>query len=142
MININATLIVQLINLLVLIYILNQIMYKPIRRIVAERAAKIKAGNDEAERLEQEAQATQQDYEQKLRQGRVEVRQRLGDLFQENELQAAAILEKAEAKAKDHSTAMQAEIQSQIAESRGQIKAEAAKVAQDLTRQLMGREVS
>ena len=32
MISINATLLVQIINLLVLIYILNQLMYKPLPR--------------------------------------------------------------------------------------------------------------
>lgn len=41
MINLNESLLIQIVNFLVLIWLLNMVLYKPIRRILAERREKI-----------------------------------------------------------------------------------------------------
>ncbi|MBW2324509.1 MAG: ATP synthase F0 subunit B [Deltaproteobacteria bacterium] len=56
MISINATLIVQIINFLVLIWILNRILFRPIFKIVEERKSVIQSSRAEIERLKSEAE--------------------------------------------------------------------------------------
>lgn len=41
MINLNASIVIQIINFLVLVWLMNMVVYKPIRRILAERREKI-----------------------------------------------------------------------------------------------------
>jgi|Deesub1362A_J573_1020465.scaffolds.fasta_scaffold04405_6 F-type H+-transporting ATPase subunit b len=142
MISINATLIVQIINLLVLILILNRLMYKPIKRIMAEREQKMKADQAEAERIRQEAAQNEQTYRSELMQGRAAIRQRLAELRQEADHQVRQILEQAQQEAKKHQAEMRARIEEEINQARKDIRAEAEKVALSLAHTLLGREVA
>lgn len=142
MISINATLIVQIINLLVLLFILNKIMYRPILRILDERAAKVDEGNAEAERITEQNQDAEHGYLHRLNEGRAQVRAKLHELRLEADKHSDEILQKAGAEAKERQAKMVAEVEAQMAESRTQIKAEAEHVALSMARQLLGREVS
>ncbi len=142
MISINATLFVQIINLLVLIYVLNRIMYRPIMKITEERAAKVNQGNAEAERIAEQTRDGEHDYLQRLNEGRAQVRAKLQELRQEVDHRSTEILQRAGAEAKERQAKLVTEIETQLAESRSQIKAEAENVARSMARQLLGREVS
>ncbi|MGD9124699.1 MAG: ATP synthase F0 subunit B [Desulfarculaceae bacterium] len=142
MISINATLIIQIINLLVLIFILHKIMYQPIRKIMARRKQEIEQGQAEVERLEQESQDRLQAYENGIRQGRSEVRQRLAELRLEAETQAKQVIAQAQEEAKEREAGINAEIEEQIQKARQEIRGQAQTVALSMARTLLGREVS
>ncbi|MEW5913921.1 MAG: hypothetical protein AB1814_15290 [Thermodesulfobacteriota bacterium] len=142
MISINATLLVQIINLLVLILILNRLMYRPLRRLMAERAASLEGGRDQARALRDQAAGEDNAYRQRLRQGRQAVRQRLDQVRRGAEEQARQVLEEAQEAARRQSEEVVAVIQKEMAAARGEIKGQAEQVSRQMASRVLGREVS
>ncbi|KMY68896.1 hypothetical protein AAU61_04795 [Desulfocarbo indianensis] len=142
MISINATLIVQIINLLVLIFILNRLMYRPIKKIVAERQAKVEAGLQQAAKMREANVEAEAVYRQERRKERARVREELEARHRETDAKVKGILLKAQEQAKSQQAAMLQNVEQQMQEARGDIKAEAEKVARSMARTVLGREVA
>ena len=66
MIELNATLIAQILNFLILVVILRLVAYKPVARLLQQRSDKIQGDLDKAESDRKEAEATLVQYRQKL----------------------------------------------------------------------------
>lgn len=66
MIELNATLIAQILNFLILVVILRLVAYKPVARILQQRSDKIQGDMDKAAHDREEAEATLVQYRQKL----------------------------------------------------------------------------
>jgi len=142
MISINATLIVQIINLLVLIFILNRLMYLPIKRIAAERQAKMEQGLKQAAEINGASQEAETAYRLERRQARGQVREQLEGQRRQADAKVKDILKEAQAQAKIQQAAMLQNVEQQMQEARGDIKAEAEKVARSMARSVLGREVA
>ena len=141
MININATLGVQIINMLILIPVLNRIMYQPIKKIAQERNQRVQEGLAEAHRLAQETEQERSDYERTLRRSRREVRERLSSLRQETAAKAMATVEKAQQEAKERQNQNLALIEREMEQARLEVRAQAELVAKSLAHSVLGREV-
>ncbi len=66
MIELNATLIAQILNFLILVVILRLVAYKPVARLLEQRSQKIQNDIDKAEADQKAAEATLIQYKQKL----------------------------------------------------------------------------
>lgn len=94
MIELNATLIAQILNFLILFVILRVVAYKPVARLLEQRSQKIQGDLDKAENDRKEAESTLVQYRQKLSDANVK---------------AQEIVEKAEKVARDeHDAAIEA----------------------------------
>jgi len=142
MISINATLLVQIINLLVLIFILNRLMYKPLAKMIAERETTLKGGIEEAKALKDKAVESKSTYQRQLGEGRQQVRERLELVRRKAEGEARQIIDQAQEKARGQADKMVAEIQAEMAQARGEIKAQAEAVATNMASRVLGREVT
>ena len=141
MISINATLIVQIINLLVLIWILNRLMYRPIKRIAAERQTKVDEGLKQAAEMRGASQEAEALYIQDRNKGRSQVRDQLDQRRRETDARVKEILKEAQEQAKSQQAKMLQNVEQQLQEARGDIKAEAEKVASSMAQTVLGREV-
>ena len=86
MIEINATIIAQILNFLILVVILRAVAYKPVVRLLQQRSDKIQNSIDKAEADQKAAEATLAQYRQKL---------------QDANIKAQEIVDKAEKVARD-----------------------------------------
>ncbi|MBW1710449.1 MAG: hypothetical protein JRG97_12065 [Deltaproteobacteria bacterium] len=102
MISINATLIVQIINFLVLIWILNRILFRPIFKIVEERKSVIQSSRAEIERLKSEAEERLQNYENQLSKARAATTAQKEAVRTEAANQAQEIMQAARMQAQEH----------------------------------------
>ena len=66
MINIDIVLLFQVVNFLVLLFLLNNLLYKPIRKVMSDRAAEISASKEKTLCVDREVQEKMAQYEQKL----------------------------------------------------------------------------
>jgi len=66
LIELNATLIAQILNFLILVIILRAVAYKPVARLLEQRSQKIQGDLDKAENDRKEAESTLVQYRQKL----------------------------------------------------------------------------
>ena len=62
MISINATLVLQVVHLLILVFILNRLMFQPILRLITERAAFIEKSRGEIIEFERETERLKNEY--------------------------------------------------------------------------------
>ena len=72
MVNINATLIAQILNFLVLVFVLAKFVYKPVLGIMEERKNKIASDLETAEMAKNDAEAVKAEYAAKLADARQE----------------------------------------------------------------------
>ena len=72
MVNINATLIAQILNFLVLVFVLAKFVYKPVLGIMEERKNKIARGLESAAKSKKDAEAVKAEYAAKLADARQE----------------------------------------------------------------------
>lgn len=142
MISINATLLVQVINLLVLIFILNKIMYKPLAKMIEERSVTLKGGIAEAVALQEKAAENNSQYRRQLGEGRQQVRDRLEEVRRKAEEDARRVIDEAQGKARAETDKLVAGIQAEMAQAQGEIRAQAEAVATTMASRVLGREVS
>ena len=72
MVNINATLIAQILNFLVLVFVLAKFVYKPVLGLMEERKNKIASDLETAEKAKNDAEAVKAEYAAKLADARQE----------------------------------------------------------------------
>ena len=136
MISINVTFFIQIVNFLLFLYLMNRILYRPIRRMVAEREARMAAARQSIESAEGAAAAALADFEKGLRDARRAGRDKVRELKEAAYREEKAILaaRTAEAAALVHS--VREKIQAEAAAARealsGQIRAFSAELAQKL----------
>jgi len=112
-----STFLLEMINFLVLVWILKHFLYQPVLKVIARRRGEIDEQLDESRRLEAEAEQLKSDYENRLEDWEKE-RQRLRDeLMKELETQRAQQLEALKAELSDERE------KARVAESRRQADA-------------------
>jgi F-type H+-transporting ATPase subunit b len=142
MISVNATLFVQIINLLVLLVIMNYVMYRPLRRLVEQRRQAISHGHAEARRQAEEAKTLEANYQDGLRRGRASIQERLA-VFQDQATERCnAILEEAQDQARASSQQMRARVEKEMASARLDIRKEAELISQAMARHILQRRLS
>ncbi len=66
MVTIDKTLLIQIINMLVLMFLLNKMLYKPVRQVLKERAGRLQGMRDDVQGYEQQAASRQQEVDAKM----------------------------------------------------------------------------
>lgn len=75
MIELNATLIAQIVNFLILVIILRALAYKPVARMLEQRSQKIQSDIDKAESDRKKAEDTLVQYKQKLSEANIKAQE-------------------------------------------------------------------
>ncbi len=101
MVNINTTMLWQLLNFFVLLYLLRKFLYSPIKEILDKRAAQINGDLDDAEARKEEAKEIKVKYEQKLKNAHVEAQEIVDNAETRANKKAKDIINKAEEKAEN-----------------------------------------
>src|SRR4030042_1709842 len=94
----NWTLIPQLITFLVLVFLLNLVLFRPIRKAIRDRQARLLADEAAAHRLEMESQGLSDEIKEKLAAARREGAGQREALKQEGSQAEAALLEEVKGK--------------------------------------------
>ncbi len=139
MIQLNFTVIIQIINFLVLLLILNALLYKPIMAKMRERDSKIKGDREKAEQLETKVLDQDRKHQEAVAKTRQEAAQENSELIAAAKKDESDILDKARAEATKIVDAMRATIQSDAGAARKALKAEMAQLAQSISEKILGR---
>jgi F-type H+-transporting ATPase subunit b len=119
MVSVDGSLVLQIVNFLVLIWVLNMVLYKPIRKVLLERKNKVNGLQSVIEGSAQQVDDKEKAYSEGVRQARA-----AGQKEKETLLQAAAEEEKAiVGKINDAAQAELKEVKGKIAQEMGAVKA-------------------
>lgn len=91
----------QLVNFVVLLFILQRFLYKPILNMLEQRQERIRESMDYAERVKKEAQRAEDDYQKKIEESRREGQAIIAEATQQAERSRDQILARAQDEAKE-----------------------------------------
>jgi F-type H+-transporting ATPase subunit b len=140
-INLNFTLFIQLINFLALLFILNEILYKPILAKMREREALIRKDQEKALELEQQVLAQEDKHQEELAKARQTAAQEKTSLMAEAKSKESAVLAKARTEAAKIVDDMKKTIEGDAEQVRKTLEAQMAPLARLMAEKILGRAV-
>ena len=139
MINVDLAFVIQLINFLILILVLNILLYKPIRKVLAERQGRIAEAKSRAEAVDQDVQAKMAEYETRLREMKGGASEERGALIKEAQAEEATILEAARKEAAEALAAIRVRVAKETADARAVLQEQAKSLSVDICEKVLGR---
>lgn len=132
----------NLVNILVLYALLRLLIYKPVRKFMDERAARVRAQLEEAGRINEQAKESQAEYARRLAAIEEEGRLQLAQSARAAGEAAEAITAQAKEAAQDILAKAHAEADAQREELQRRMRPELSGMAVEIAGKLLGREVS
>jgi F-type H+-transporting ATPase subunit b len=142
MIDIDWTLFMQIANFLILVFLLNMVLFRPIRGILKERQGILSGLQSDISSLTETEQGVRQDIQGELLSARKSGINKRDMIKQEGSAVEAGLMEKAKAEADDEMARMAAKIKSDVAAARDALKPQAESFALDLATKILGREMA
>ncbi|MCE5256553.1 MAG: ATP synthase F0 subunit B [Spirochaetaceae bacterium] len=139
MIEINVTLLIQMVSFLVFLFLMNLILYRPIRAMLARRSAFIAEQQGVVDSADAGAVAVSQEISTKIQQARKDGRQKIQDLKAAAYGEEKDLLQKAGGQAAKQIQDMRAEIAKEIGVARDQLRAQVQSFSVELAKKILGR---
>jgi len=138
-IELNLAFFVQVINFGILVLVLNIFLYKPIRKILADRRQVIDSAREKAAAVDLEVQEKMARYEARLREAKTEAAGRRAVALKEAQAEETTLLEKARKEATGSLDAIRARVAKEAADARALLKQQAEALADDISEKILGR---
>ncbi|MBI1919881.1 MAG: ATP synthase F0 subunit B [Geobacter sp.] len=139
MIDINIAFIFQVINFLLLMIVLNFLLYRPLRRVLGERAGAISGAREKAEEVDREVQEKMADYEARLREMRSHATADRNALKGEAAAEEARIVEAARKEADGALASIRTQVAKETADARALLKEQASAISLEICQKVLGR---
>ena len=141
MINLDITLIIQMINFLILLYVLNLILFRPIRNIIKERNQIIEGFNTDITSLTDEAQASMDQFEQKILEARKEGMAQVQNMKDEGEEAESELMATTNEEVQAKTEGARKRVASDIQEARTQLQDQVQAFSLAVTEKVLGRSI-
>ena len=142
MIEINLTIVIQVLQFLILMFILNRLLFKPISQVMAERKAKINAWEEKTQNLQDSARVQLERYENQLREERAQAQERQEQLTKELKKKEEENLRTVSEEAAGLVASAQRVIVEETERLRLELRQQAVELSQILAEKVLGRKVS
>ena len=142
MINVNFTLVVQIINFIVLTYLLNRILFKPLLRLFDYRSRKIEEFNNKTIEADKNYKAKLKEYADRIQDARNFAEEERLRLRQQAMEKRQEILSKAKAEADKITVAIRDDIVKQTELVKAVIQRESELLSQEIAGEVLGRKVA
>ena len=139
MINLDLAFVIQLINFLVLLAILNIFLYKPIRKVLAERAGELSGAKAKVAEVDREVQEKIALYEARLKEVKAAATGDRDVLKKEAQAEEAAILEKARKEATDSLAVIKNKVAKEAVDAKALLREQANALSLEICEKVLGR---
>ncbi len=141
MISLDYTLGFQIVNFLLLIFILNILLYKPILGIIAKREKRLEEAGAEVERLRGEMEQKLVEYEAKARLARQEAMEQAKGSLREGTQEAKKIVEDAREEITSLMDDFHRRMEGEIGEARKILSSQSARISREIAEKVLGRTI-
>ncbi len=142
MINIDIVLLFQAVNFLVLLLLLNILLYKPIRKVLSDRAAEISASKEKTLSVDREVQEKMAQYEQKLHKVKTDANEERSKMLRAAHEDEAQIVGAARSAATDELAKIRESIDMEAKKAQVFLTAQADALSQRICEKVLGRSLS
>ncbi len=141
MITTDITLFIQIVNMIVLMFLLNGVLYKPVRRILKERSGKLQGMHEEISKFEKNAKLRQEEVDAKMAQASGKAKAALDSARAGAQLAGDEKLAAIKAEAEAVKDAKLAELKAEIGTARTSLQADLAGFATEMASKILGRSI-
>jgi len=141
-INLNMTLLVQMVNFLILIVLLQRFLYKPLTQFLATRADGIKRSLEEAKAAREAAANAQQEYEARIAATRREAAALRESAVREVEEERQRLLRVSRDEAARLLTEAKVQIEQEVKRAKAELRAEVVGLSLGVAERLIGRSLT
>jgi F-type H+-transporting ATPase subunit b len=142
MIDLDWTLIAQIINVLALVFILNLLLYRPIRNSLRDRQARLAAGETEVSQLSEQSQGITGEIQENMAAARRQGQSEKEALRQAGAQSETSLLEQVKKEVELEWSRVEQKIKDDMGRARETLKAQAQSFAQSMASKILGRELS
>lgn len=139
--NINATLLIQIVAFVLLIWFVSKVLWGPLTKLMADRQKRIADGLSAAEKGKHELELAEQKAKETLKEAKAQAQ----NILAQAEKRANEIVEDAKIQAQEEAervkAAAQAEIEQEIAQAREQLRKEVAELVVTGAEKILRKEV-
>ena len=139
MISIDITLLIHIVNMIVLMFVLNAILYKPVLGMLDQRARKMTALNDEVAQYEETARQRQAELDKKMREASNRAKKALDGARSQAQAAGAEKLVVIRKESDSVKEKQLVDIRAQVDVARKELQANAAGFAQAMASKILGR---
>ena len=139
MIDINASLFIQVAVFIFLMIVLNKIFFKPFLRFLEERQAKIEGDEREAARLQEEAEKRRLQFEEGLNKGQLQAMGEKGSIVDAGSREGKSFVDKAQEKVDEELPRIKAQIAQESRQVSADLERRQGAMAKEIAEKLLGR---
>ena len=139
MITIDITLVIHIINMIVLMFVLNAILYKPVLGILEKRQEKLDALSSDVEQFEQNARHRQAEVDKKMRQASAKAKKALDGARSEAQAAGAEKVAAIRQEADGEKEKQLADVKTQFDGARTELLDNVTGFAQEMAGKILGR---
>jgi F-type H+-transporting ATPase subunit b len=138
-IELNLAFFVQIVNFGILVLVLNIFLYKPIRKVLADRRQVVDGAREKAAAVDLEVQEKMALYEVRLRDAKAEASARRTESLKLAQAEETAVLEKARAEATVSLGTIRDRVAKEASDARAMLKQQAELLSGDICEKILGR---
>ena len=139
MVTIDITLVIQMINMVVLMFLLNGILYKPIKKILKERSEKMQGMQNDVAKFEENARLRQEEVDAKMSKASGKAKAALDAARAEAQAAGDEKMASIKAEVDEFKEKQLADINTQIGSAQTELKANLDGFATDMASKILGR---
>ncbi len=139
MINLDIAFVIQAINFGILLLVLNILLYRPIRKVLADRQGELAGAKEKVAEVDREVQEKIALYEARLKDVKVAASGDREVLKKEAQAEEAAVLDKARKEANDSLASIKNKVAKEAADARALLREQANALSLDICEKVLGR---
>ena len=141
MITIDITVLIQIINILILIVVMNAVLYKPVRKVLAKRKEKLAELANSIETFKKNAELRREEINRKLNDARSKAKEEIEKARSAAQGSTAESLAQVRQEATSNKTAQLDEIKKQFTDAQQQLSGQVDSFASDMAAKILGRSI-
>ncbi|MCX5857315.1 MAG: ATP synthase F0 subunit B [Deltaproteobacteria bacterium] len=141
MVTLDYTILVQMANFILLIFILNVLLYKPILSIIGKRKSQMEESDSEVKRLSQTVEQKLAEYENKVRLAKLEAMEQRNAIVKEGTDRAKGIIDAVRNEIPAMMEQFNAKMGKEVDAARAILRSQSQKISLDIAEKVLGRSI-
>jgi F-type H+-transporting ATPase subunit b len=140
-VSLDYTILVQMVNFIILIFILNALLYKPILGIIDKRKQKMDESDSEIKRMNQTVEQKMAEYEEKVRLAKVDAMEQKNAIVKQGSDVAKGIIDAVRGEIPAMMEQFHAKMGKEVEEARAILHSQSQKISLDIAEKVLGRSI-
>lgn len=141
MVSLDYTILVQMVNFILLIFILNALLYKPILGIINKRKQTMDESDSEIKRMNRTVEQKMAEYEEKVRLAKIDAMEQKNSIVKEGSDVAKGIIDAVRGEIPGMMEQFHARIGKEVEEARAILHNQSQKISLDIAEKVLGRSI-